>query len=719
MTQLAINTVLGPIAGAPPFDLPARVLHIDHSGVATLITIEESPKKPWRMDIAVLTNLLLANEIAIVRVKVPDFMLAVDSELTASHCAKRDTLWEKIRPLVEASKYDEFFSEGRMGPLISNIAEKTGTQKKQLYTLLYRYWTFGSIPNALLPKYVRCGGRGKARVAQEDKRLGRPRNSVGIHAATATLALTEQDKRCLKIGYALYKDGVAGSQSDAYTSMLAKFYCDSISVPGFPQESKLKPLSECPSITQFQYWGKKAFDDMTVLKGRAGNRKWEMNHRPLRGRSNQNTLGAGHRFEIDATMADIYLNSAFNRNWIIGRPVVYVIVDVDTRMIAGLYVGLEGPSWNGARLALLNAFNNKKSFCASLGIQINEDDWPCHHLPQEICGDRGEMAGAAAEEALTNGLGVEIVLPPPYRPDWKSIVESRFRFLNLLTQVHWIPGGVAKRIRERGERDYREDATLTLREFTKIIVAGVLHYNKHSRNPDYLDQEMIAAGIAPTPISLWNWGIEKGFGKSSYHDEELVRLHLMPKSNATVQAGGIYFSGMFYVPDAPVQGLNFARARARGARDIDAWYDPNFPQHVWVRAPDRTLQRCTWRASETRYENRRLEEIQDMVEITKSASPTEQYEELTSKVALHSAIQATVATAAQEKKEAGKPASRVARIGKIKEHRAREREAIAEETGMKPSAPASVPAPKSPLGDDAFGKRGSEVISILRNVRKK
>ena len=90
------------------------------------------------MEAAALANLLRANELAIVRMQVPDFMLALDSELPASHCAKRDALWKKILPLVEASKYGEFFSEGRMGPLISSIAEKTGTKKKPMYTLLYR-----------------------------------------------------------------------------------------------------------------------------------------------------------------------------------------------------------------------------------------------------------------------------------------------------------------------------------------------------------------------------------------------------------------------------------------------------------------------------------------------------------------------------------------------------------------------------------------------------
>lgn len=105
---------------------------------------------------------------------------------------------------------------------------------------------------------------------------------------------------------------------------------------------------------------------------------------------------------------------------------------------------------------MLNAFSDKAAFCAANGVSIKPDDWPCAHLPQELCADRGEMLGLAAE-SIVAGLGITLAIAPPYRPDWKAIVESRFRLLNQLSQVHWTPGGVAERIRERGERDYRHD----------------------------------------------------------------------------------------------------------------------------------------------------------------------------------------------------------------------------------------------------------------------
>ncbi|WP_164907503.1 hypothetical protein [Clostridium septicum] len=45
--------------------------------------------------------------------------------------------------------------------------------------------------------------------------------------------------------------------------------------------------------------------------------------------------GPGSLYQIDATVADVYLVSEFNRNWIIGRPVLYMVLDSFSRMIVG------------------------------------------------------------------------------------------------------------------------------------------------------------------------------------------------------------------------------------------------------------------------------------------------------------------------------------------------------------------------------------------------
>lgn len=718
---IRLNDAFRPTGEDAPFDSPCRVLWVDEKNdCVVLIAIVAKPKQPRLYGLSTLAGLLREYKIMRVEMKVPDFMLALEDEIPEKQKVMRDANWERIKDLVADSGDGRIFHPGSMGSLIQAHAKRLGVQRKCLYRLLYRYWMLGSVRNTLLPQYTNSGAKGTTRQYACGKHPGRPPRTLNPATQIRAKALSEEDKAIIKIGFALYKDSAVKTITDAYTRTLRHYYCEAIATPGFPEnQPTLKPLEELPTPRQFEYWGKKAFDEITVLRGRKGERKWAKDHRHLIGRAGQDLMGPCHRFEIDATIADIYLVSRYNRLWIIGRPVVYVVVDVFSRMIVGLYVGLEGPSWNGARQALLNAFSEKTSFCAEHEIQIQHADWPCAHLPQELCADRAEMLGLAAE-GIVSGLGIDLVIAPPYRPDWKAVIESRFRLLNQLTQIHWTPGGVAERIRERGERDYRLDATLDLKQFTKIIISSVLHYNLHTKQPDLLNQDMIANGVDATPLAIWNWGIDHGFGTANNQVAELVRLHLMAKSSGTVQAGGIFFAGMFYVAEDGSDESRYSRARAKGREVIDVWHDSTDPQFIWIRAVDKSLKRCTLRASEVRYRDRRLEEILDMLQMVKFISPDQRHATLTGKVRLDEYIQATINGAVAEKKDAGKPDSKAAQLANIRQNRAIER--LTERVAAMPVVPVTptTAAGKAALSvSDSFGARSAEVIDILSQLKKR
>ncbi|MDV2887992.1 transposase, partial [Alkalihalophilus pseudofirmus] len=87
--------------------------------------------------------------------------------------------------------------------------------------------------------------------------------------------------------------------------------------------------------------------------------------------------------------------------------VIYAILDVYSRIITGLYVGLEGPSWVGAMMALDNMVADKVEFCKQYGIDITSEQWPTHHLPEIIIADRGEFEGYSVDN-LINNLNIKI-----------------------------------------------------------------------------------------------------------------------------------------------------------------------------------------------------------------------------------------------------------------------------------------------------------------------
>ncbi|UUZ66385.1 Mu transposase C-terminal domain-containing protein (plasmid) [Polaromonas sp. P1-6] len=670
--MLEVNDLVESLTEPPELDGLCRVLWVDRpNDRALLMVMEDSPKQPFPRQLSLLEGWIRAGTARKTTLKPPVYMLR--SDLTDAARASRDSNWERIAPLVATKA---IFEPEAMGTMVSQRAAELSLPRKSLYRILYRFWMNGQVRDALLPNYEQSGAPGKAKQFADGKRNGRRPKFQGLELEDPRQALTEADKSSIKLGYALYKSNAVESISDAYIKTLRRFYAPERKIAGVSDDDiELRPMHELPTLRQFTYWGQKAFDELDVLRGRRGEKNWNKDHRALSGRVGDGVRGPCHRFEIDATIADIYLVSRYNRNWIIGRPVVYVVVDVFTALIVGVYVGLDGPSWSGARQALFNATSDKVAFCAAYGLTIRAEDWPSHYLAQEVMCDRGEMIGQGAEDAMVSGLGVTLAIAPPYRPDWKSIVESRFRVLNRTSQIHWIPGAVRQRNKERGERDYRLDATLDLAEFTHIILASVLHYNHHHRQPDRLSGDMIAAGVVnATPIELWNWGFASGIAEPKNPPVEAVYRHLLCTGQGSVQAGGIHFKGMFYGCERAEAERWFARARKNGRSDVTLWYDPNTTTNVWVRSADGAFETCHLRKSESRYVGRRFEEVEDMLAIIETPSPQIRHADLTSKVQLDATIEAKIQTASADKLANLEPASKVQRIGNIRENRARERE---------------------------------------------
>ena len=207
-----------------------------------------------------------------------------------------------------------------------------------------------------------------------------------------------------------------------------------------------------PTENQFRYRAAQFVDE----KKRAGSVKYNKDMRGILGSSRQEADGPGAVYQIDATVADIYLVSHTDPYAVVGRPELYFVTDVFSRMIVGFYACLSSASWDNARSALLNAFTDKVDFCRTYGIHICSEDWPCVGLPRALVVDNGELISKASN-AIISELGITVKNEPAWRPDLKGIVESRFRLLNISTKAA-LPGAVlpdaAQRLRRKGPRHH-------------------------------------------------------------------------------------------------------------------------------------------------------------------------------------------------------------------------------------------------------------------------
>ncbi|MBD2835538.1 DDE-type integrase/transposase/recombinase [Pseudomonas sp. JM0905a] len=694
--SILVNDIVEPLADSVPFKCLARVLWVDQNRNSIYLMMLEKPmKKPWRLSFDQLAEWLSTNEVRVAKESVPAFMVRDETEVSPWEVEIRDRNWRLIEPLIQASLDGSIFHGDCFPRSVNDQVRKVGCHKSQIYRLIFRFWYYGQSKNSLLQNRTNAGAPGVKRTYRNGAKPGRPIKYLGVNCEPEAKIIDDTDLRCIRIGFSLYASDRKITLAKAYRKMLEKFYsyrCVDLSSEYLEGDTKVEiyPVGSKPTIGQFKYWGSKIYTDIDILRGRTSYKNWQKDKRALRGRAQDNLHGPGHRFEVDATVADIYLVSEFNRNWVIGRPIIYAVLDTCSRMVVGLHVALEGPSWNSARHALYNAFTEKKIFCAEYGVEIDATEWPCHHLPFEVMVDRGELNSQAAEKSLVESLGIDISVAPPFRPDWKSVVEQYFHISNKNICISWIPGAVLGRARERGERDYREDAVLTLREFTKIIIGAALLHNKTFWNPELLTNEMIADEVEPTPLGIWGWALSKQRIESRAIPAQLLYLNLLPRVEAKVRAGGIEVNGMMYICNQVIDQQWLERARNKGVIRVSVWYDPNCSWHVWIKNSCGEFVRCSLVPSDERFKGYRVEEVVDMMAIYKKPSPRERESKLQSQVDLDMIAQGTVDHAVAEKKKKPKPKSKKERVSYISENRRvemlQERERLPVPTGLRDSS---------------------------------
>ena len=74
-----------------------------------------------------------------------------------------------------------------------------------------------------------------------------------------------------------------------------------------------------PTFRQYYYWFKKNENTELDIKIRKGEKEFELKHRSLLSNSTIEAPGPGFRFQIDATVADLYIVSEVDRSKIIIR----------------------------------------------------------------------------------------------------------------------------------------------------------------------------------------------------------------------------------------------------------------------------------------------------------------------------------------------------------------------------------------------------------------
>lgn len=503
-----------------------------------------------------------------------------------------------IKLIAKQNNEPNIFYENSRGELIKKAMEQLNISKPAVYKYLRRYWQGGKRETALLPHYDVCGMKGKEKKITGIKR-GRP-NKKETQGINIDKNIQNIFNKSLK---EWYNNPKQMKLSKVYELMLIKYFA----VNGI-----LFSEGEYPTANQFYYWHNKLRDEVRETKKRFGDKYYNLNKRPLLSDTNSEVLGPGSRFEIDACFCKVYLISRLDRRRVIGKAVIYLLVDVFSKMITGLYVGIENPSWTAASMALSNMVEDKVAFCKKYEIDITEDQWPCKYIPSTILADNGEFKWLMPE-SLPENLNITIENTSSGRADMKpnverafGVVRSHFEFL--------LDGVVKKKFRDRGERDERIEATIDIYQFTQIVINIVLYMNNHRWIDSYnLNKELIEDAIRPIPIEVWNYGIENFSGKLMSVQEDIFKINLLPKATATVRRDGVRLIGLYYYFENPKYNEMIIKAGISGNMKIEIRYDKRDMSYIYLY--DRevgSIERAALLGKSKKYEGMSYDEVKAM-----------------------------------------------------------------------------------------------------------
>lgn len=339
-------------------------------------------------------------------------------------------------------------------------------------------------------------------------------------------------------------------------------------------------------MRQFAYRLKKDFSITDIGTAKRGKKKFALTERAKLGSVMADCLGVGHIYEIDATIADVWLVSSApdSRHKIIGKPTLYFVYDRWSRLIVGFHVTLESASWMAATQAILSILEPKEALCARYDVPYDAADWPADGiLPAIFLADRGEMLSYASDNVTS--LGPEVKNPPSDRADWKPIVEGGFR--QQYARIRAVTAGYEppQEALKRRARKYHLDASLTLAEFTKKILLCVIAHNREPIAHYPLTPQQLTRSIPPIPRELWNFEAPSRASSLRRCHYGIAKAALRPTNQATVKDSGIEFMGCLYsAPQLESAGW-FVRARKRRFA-VPISYDPRLCDSIEVHAKE-------------------------------------------------------------------------------------------------------------------------------------
>lgn len=340
-----------------------------------------------------------------------------------------------------------------------------------------------------------------------------------------------------------YKEGRQKSVRSAFDRMNSMHFTKTEIINGTPTLCLL-PQTERPTIYQFRYYVEQHLTKQEKNRIKTSAAEQRNNKRLLLSDSLSEVYGPGDMVEIDACEADVSLVSMNDPNKTIGRPIVYFMIDVYSRIILAASVAFDNNSVLGVTNLFLNLADDKQEYCSRFGMGFDDVTlWPSNIIPRRIRVDRGPEFKSKEFERICSELGIEKQLVTGASGSLKGVVEQSFHQMHSRQNVHLEDYGL---IEKRYDSEHHKEATLNIEQYTKMVINFVLMHNQQYDENYPLTRDMMDKGVKPIPVLLWQYGTKKYGQPRPIPVKEQYLFNLMTPVKAKVSRRGICYKDLWY-----------------------------------------------------------------------------------------------------------------------------------------------------------------------------
>jgi putative transposase len=241
--------------------------------------------------------------------------------------------------------------------------------------------------------------------------------------------------------------------------------------------------------------------------------------------------------EIDHCLLDVYVRDE-RTGKLLGRPWLTAIIDRLTRVICGIHLSWEFPSYASVQRALAHAMWPKDlTPFADL-----KNDWPVCGVPDIIITDQGrEMKSISLAEA-EQSMHFEVVRLKRKRPWLKGRIERAFKTIHIQVFSHKEGAIVYKGIRDLDHYNPQKSTELTLGDLRRDLLKWIVdeyHQTPHSslRAP--------GTGLKEAPIDAWKREVAIHRVRPPRSWSEIIQL-IGTATTRTIQKPGVKLFGLTY-----------------------------------------------------------------------------------------------------------------------------------------------------------------------------